>query len=61
MPRLLELDWEPMSPGSSSTAQTQCVIHGDIPALLAPTPVYAEGALRPWEMEVWAPSITWVT
>lgn len=28
---------------------------------LAPTPVHAEGALRPWEMEVWVPSILKVT
>lgn len=28
---------------------------------LAPTPVRAEGALRPWGMEVWIPTLTKVT
>lgn len=28
---------------------------------LAPTPVHAEGALRPWGMEVWVPTSVKVT
>lgn len=36
MLQLPEPDWRPGSPGSSSTAQTQCVSCGDIPALSPP-------------------------